>query len=203
MNLDLLNQPWEMHVALASGYSAYLLAFAGTGGSIRTVHIAFATLVFGLIATAVLGLQSELGAIGAGVTAFALTCSAGVVWRRWGRSGIQRLLRWTDVTWSDDDASALTTLTSGTTHYVSQISVKLDDDSWLRCDDTTDFSDAPFGPCLIGSNGDIGLYLTHEERADGSIKRPKHVRDADYGHRITYVPASRIRQMNIRHKKKS
>jgi hypothetical protein len=52
---------------------------------------------------------------------------------------------------------------------------------------------------LLGLNGDVALYLTHEEAADGKVKTLATVRDPGYGDRITYVPASHVKRITIRH----
>ena len=75
----------------------------------------------------------------------------------------------------------------------------LDDGTWLRCDDTSKFNDAPYAPCLIGPSGDVALYLTHEEPPGGPAKEMTTVIDAHYGDRLTYVPANRVRRLTVRH----
>jgi hypothetical protein len=109
------------------------------------------------------------------------------------------ILRKFNITWSDDDPSALATLTGNAKFGVTQIAVRLDDDTWLRCDDLRQFEHAPFAPYVLGPSGDVALYLTHEETPDGKLKPQSTVCDPDYGDRITYVPASRIKQIVIRH----
>ena len=200
MSSDLLNLSWQIQLALASGYAAYLLCYAGIRGSHTTIDTTFSTLIFGLIATAVLYLaRPGLSDIMAAALAFFAACAAGLIWRRFLRPLLRWLMRELDVTWSDDDPSALATLLANSKFRVSQIAVLLDDGTWLSCNDTSLFADAPFGPCRLGPNGDVALYLTHEETPAGEVQERKTVRDAAYGDRVTYIPAARIKRVTFRH----
>jgi hypothetical protein len=202
MTADLLKLPWEIQVAIASGYGAYVIAYTGLRSRHKAVDVVMLTLVFGLIATAVLGLvPSEIKPIWRGGLAVLLSVISGLIWRRWGRSLTTRLLRGLNATWSDDAPSALESLSENTKHRVTQVAILLDDGTWLRCDDTTKFDGLPYSPCVIGPNGDIALYLTHEEPKDGQPRELGTVRDPHYGDRITYIPASRIKRMTLRHRK--
>lgn len=204
MNVDLLTLPWELQVALAGGYAAYVVAYTGLRARHRTVDVVFITLVFGLIATATLGLLAqEFGRpVWRGATAIAVTVIGGFLWRRWGRDVLAWSLRKFDVSWSDDSPSALETISENSKHPVTQIAVMLDDGTWLRCDDTSKFADSPQGPCIIGPNGDVALYLTHEDPKGDASKDQTTVVDEHWGDRITYIPASRIRYINLRRKRR-
>jgi hypothetical protein len=179
------------------------VAYSGLRGHHRTIDIAFITLVFSLVATATFALTPAWGVIGKCLVAFISSIATAVIWRKWGRSIVRFLLRLANISWSDDDPSALATLSANSTFPVTQIAVLLDDGTWLRCDDTRQFNDAPYGPCLLGPNGDVALYLTHEEQPGQQAKSLETVRDPNLGDRITYVPASRIRRITFRHKKKA
>jgi hypothetical protein len=200
-DLEFLKLPWEIQVALASGYAAYSLAYTGLRDRQRTIDVAFLSLVFSVPATLIFyflkfpAVSVPLAFVGAAATA--------LVWRRFLRPLVFPILKKFDVTWSNDDPSALATLTGDSKFGVTQIAVRLDDDRWLRCDDLRQFENAPFAPYVLGPNGDVALYLTHEETSDGELKLQSTVRDHNYGDRITYVPASRIKQIVIRHKSKS
>jgi hypothetical protein len=158
------------------------------------------SIAYGLIATAALALMPRgSNMVFGGVVAFLITISAAMFWRRIGCRLWRDLLRYAGVSWSDDNPSAWMSFSESTDNYVSQIAVQLDDGTWLQCNDTSKFSDAPFGPCVLGANGDVALYLTHEERPDGKSKELKTVLDPHYGARLTYIPAARIRRLTLRH----
>jgi hypothetical protein len=200
---DLLRLPWEIQLALASGYAAYVVAYTGMRERQRTIDIAFISLVFSLVATLVLWLLSSQSIVIASVAAFIASVLAGAAWRKFGRPLTLAALRAGNVTWSDDEPSALATLSCSTKFYVSQIAVLLDDGTWLSCKDTAPFADAPFGPCQIGPNGDVAMYLTHEEPPGGEEREVPNVRNVAYGDRVTYIPASKIKRITLRHTAKS
>ena len=198
---DLQNLPWQIQASLASGYVAYVIAYAGSRARLQTIDTAFITLAFGLVATAALFLLADHPPAIRVPVAFVAACIAGGIWRKWGRQLVRFTLRVMDVSWSDDEPSALSTLSNNTRHRVTQVAVMLDDGRWLQCVDAAKFANAPNGPFLIGPNGDVALYLTHEDGPNGESKEQPSVRDEEYGDRITYVPASRIRCINIRQKR--
>ena len=190
--------PWQIQVALGSGYAAYMAAYTGIRAHHQGVDVTFRAIAFGLIATVVLMLVPIDRPVTAIVAAFGATLGAGLCWRRFGMHCWERSLRGGDISWGDDTPSAWVRMISDQRHYVSQISVLTKDDRWLRCDDTERFRDAPLGPCVLGTNGDIILYLTHVKDAEGT--REVQVLDEYHGARSTYIPVDEIRQVNIRRK---
>lgn len=199
LNQIILNLPWQIQVSLASGYAAYLLAYMGIRSSHRSIDITFVTLVFSVIASGMLWLLRDQNPIIAGGAAIAATALTAVLWRRFFRGWLYFVLRSLKVTWSNDDPSALATIIHSTRHPITQVAVELDDGRWLRCDHADRFSDTPFGPVTIGPDGDVALYLTHEDLSDGTSRELQSVRHDEFGDRITYVPANRIRQITVRH----
>jgi hypothetical protein len=203
--LDFLKLPWEIQGALASGYAAYAIAYTGMRERQRPIDIAFLSLVFSIPATLLFGLLArfQLGPMVLVPLAFVVAIGFAIIWRRFLRPHVFPLLRKLNVSWSNDDTSALTTLSDNSKFKVTQAAVLLDDGTWLRCDTAQEFAGAPFAPYLLGANGDIALYLTHEVSPDGTVKTLKTVRDSFYGDRITYIPTTRIRRITIRHKGKA
>ena len=199
MDLDFLKLPWEIQVALASGYASYALAYTGLRNRQRTIDIAFLSLVFSVPATMIFGVLASKSPAITVPLAFVAAFAVALIWRKFLRPLMFPVLRKLNITWADDDPSALATLSGNSKFGVTQIAVMLDDGTWLRCDDVRKFEHAPFWPYILGPNGDVALYLTHEEPAGGEAKALSTVRDPYYGDRITYVPASRIKQIAIRH----
>lgn len=197
----LLSLPLGIQIALGSGCAAYFVAYSGIRDRHRTIDIAFITLVFSLASSATFALTSSWGWIEKGFVAFICPVVIALIWRKWGRNALRALLRASNISWSDDDPSALATLSSNSRFRVSQVAVLLDDGTWLSCDDTRQFNDAPYGPCLFGPNGDVALYLTHEEPPGEEARDMQTTRNPDYGDRITYIPAARIRRITLRHMK--
>lgn len=199
----LLTLPWKVQVALASGYAAYLLGYRGVRAAHKAIDTAFITLVFGLVATGVIVLLEGQNAIVTMVSAFVASCLTAIIWRKYLSRWLHGLMHYFDITWSNDDPSALATLSSNTIYPLTQIAVLLDDGTWLRCEDTAKFIGAPFGPVILGPDGDIAFYLTHQETSDGTLKELTSVQNSDYGDRITYIPSARIKRITFRHKKRA
>lgn len=134
--------------------------------------------------------------------AFLACCIVGLIWRKQGRKWLKRLIRYFDISWSDDDPSALASLLADSDNQLSQIAVLLDDGTWLMCDDTNAFRESSFGPCILGSTGDIALYVTELTRPDGEKCEQDEVLNRDCGDLITYVPASKIKYVTMRYRKR-
>lgn len=197
MTSELLKVPLAIQIALAGGYLAYLVAYAGIRQHHTAADATFRSIVFGLAASAVLLWKPFIPYVNevAAVLA-ALVC--GIIWRAIGMKSAQGALRWTGVSWADDVPTAWLTVTAIRTDVrPSQIAVDIDGGRTLFCEDTRPFADAPYGPCVYGLDGGIAFYVTSELRADGKWIEHTDVRNAD-GCRLTYVPASAIKRVEIR-----
>ncbi|WP_147366922.1 hypothetical protein [Aurantiacibacter zhengii] len=200
MSNEFLSLPWQIQLALASGYAAYLVAYAGQRDHHGAVEITFRSLGFGLVATAIAAAMA-----GSPRWLILLTASIGAIisgglWRRFGIPIFRWLMKKTDISWSDDVPTAWQTLTVCNSRYpLSQISIELTDGSWLRCIDTRRFAESPFGPAVIGKDGDIALYVTNSTTSDGEDFDAEEIEVDYFGSRITYIPASSIRRVDLRH----
>jgi Na+/proline symporter len=97
-NLEFLKLPWEIQVALASGYAAYILAYIGLRERQRAIDIAFISLVFSLIASLMLWLLASHGPIISSIAAFLASIIAGLFWRKFDRFFIFSILRRATIT---------------------------------------------------------------------------------------------------------
>lgn len=200
MTPELFNLPWHIQLTLAGGYAAYLLCYVGIRAPHTSVDTIFSSLLFGpIVAGAHFLLISHTDEVAASASAFVAACLVGVLWRKVGRPLLKWILRATNVSWVDEDPSALASIMANNKYPMTQVGVQLDDGTWLRCDELWRFADAPFGPCKIGPNGDIALYLTHEQPIEGPEVELQSVRDEICGDRISYIPASKIKIINFRH----
>lgn len=203
MEFNLLSLPAQIQIAAASGYAAYMTASIGIRAHHTTTQTAFTAAAYGLIATAVLAsAPDETNPIAVGVLAFVLTVFAGMFWRKIGCRVWFGLLSFLGVSRADDTPSAWMALHERADSYLTQIAIELDDGTWLYCDDTTKFAKAPQGPCVLGANGDIGMYLTHQKRQGAERTAVLTTRDARWGDRLTWIPASRIRRVSLRQRPK-
>lgn len=199
MDEKFLSLPLEIQVAVGSGYLAYALAYLGIKDHHKPIDTAFRTIAFGLCATSVLTLLPATYGFWRIAAAVLASLIGGALWRYWIADGMQWLVRKADLSWSDETPSAWSRITLHNSRtYVSQISVHLDDDSWLFCDDTRKFADAPYGPCVLGPNGDVAIYATHKCRPGEDFVEAPDVRDVHHGDKLTYIPANKIRRVSLR-----
>jgi hypothetical protein len=203
MNLDIFTKSFELQLMLASGYAAYFVSYVGIRHHHKTIEIAFITLAFGLITQATFNvLLIWMAPLFAGVVAFIVTVAFGLVWRAKGRPWVREYLSKKSFSWTNDDPSALMTITTSTDYFFKQIAVELHDGTWLRCDDTALFNGAPHSPFVMGHEGDIAMYLTHIDLPKSKKSQVmKSTRDDYWGDRLTYIPAKEIRRMTFRLKK--
>jgi hypothetical protein len=196
---DFLKLSLSVQVALGSGYVAYLISYAGIRQHHSPTDIVFRTLAFGLIASATLAWTWFIPPVQVAL-AVVCTIAAGALWRGFGRAVSSQVLKRTDVSWSDDIPTAWLSISAVRTDCrPSQIAVELLDGRLLLCADTRDFSDAPYGPCVLGLSRDIALYVTDEMRPNGEWLQSERVQDPIDGANLTYVPASQIRRVELRH----
>lgn len=198
MEDKLLDLPWQIQIALGSGYLAYLLAYAGIRQHHTATEVVFRSFSFGLVATATMTwLPLKSGWLeGAALLA---TLALGAFWRWKGMSWAKALLSKTNVSWTDDIPTAWLSITALRTDVrYSQLAVDLDCGRVLICDDTRRFADAPFGPCVFGLDGSVALYVTAELRSDGTWLEKHDVEDPIVGPRLTYIPASSIKRVEFR-----
>lgn len=196
INAKWLIAPWQIQVALGSGYAAYMAAYTGVRSHHQAIDITFRAIAFGIVATLVLMVVPASRPVISITAAFAAAVFSGIAWRRFGMRLWETGLRHLDVTWGDDTPTAWMRTIADQRHHITQVAVQTTDGTWLRCDDAQRFNDAPGGPCTLGTTGDILLYVTkiRDERGE----RDFEAENADYGIQAAYVPAGQIRQINIR-----
>lgn len=198
MPTDILALSWKVQVALASGYAAYIISYRGIRGHHSAQDTVFLALVFSLIASAELWLTRLLSPLVAGFCAFLLSVAVGVLWRRRGMQILTDMLRGPNTTWSDDTPSAWARLQENREFPLSQVSVLLKDGTWLYCNQTAAFNDAPYSPGVLGMSGDVLMYLTSIKPKESEERPQVTTLDANYGARLTYIPASEIARVNVR-----
>lgn len=194
----LFNLSVAVQVSIVSGYLAYLIAYTG----IRQHHTAADTVLksfaFGLFATAIMkwGYQHP---VFTPLVAISLSLVAGICWRLFGMAAWQSVMRNSRVSWSDDIPTAWLSITATDTRYrPSQVVIDVEGGRTLMCDDTRPYADAPHGPCIFGADGGVAFYVTSEFR-DGEWIDHQDVRHPTQGDKITYIPASAVKRVEIRY----
>jgi len=89
MDEKFLSMPWEIQVALGSGYLAYALAYLGIRDHHKPIDTAFRAIAFGLCATSVLTLLPTTYGVWRIAAAVLVSVVSGALWRYWGADGVQ------------------------------------------------------------------------------------------------------------------
>lgn len=195
---DLASLPWQLQLVIASGYCAYLLAYVGIRRAHKPTDVVFASITFGVVAWFTLTMTGRLVLPVQALLAFSSALLAGFVWRRFLRLSLRRLLRKLNYSWSDETRSAWECLLENSRFAPTQLTVELVDGRQLICTRTGDFYHLPFGPFVLGDEGDVLIYVDEEEGPDGEITLRKTVVDDQWGANITHVPAAQIRALHLR-----
>ncbi|MBX3580853.1 MAG: hypothetical protein KF810_03015 [Rhizobiaceae bacterium] len=196
--------PWKTLLMLASGYAGYFVANVGVREHHKSIDVVFSTLVFGFFAALIYDFvagETEARWQLASLVAFAGAVVLGALWSRIGRSSMYAVLRLTKVADTDELPSALASLFRIRHNGMTQVHVKLQDGSWLKCDDLSRFKDAPGGPITFGATGDLLIYVSHVKGvADEDFEECPSVIDKDWGCEMTYLPADQIARIDVRQK---
>ena len=197
MNNGFFELSLSVQVALASGYLAYITAYAGLRRGHATQDAIFISLVFSVVALLCFELfpieQTYLRAAAACVMALL----SGVLWRKAGRPSWLWLMRKTGVHREDGVHSPWDVVVQ-TDRKVGQLSVHLKNGRVLFLNDRRNFLNAPWEGLYLGGDGSIIMAVEMEELPDGSEEIRQAVVDDAWGTRLTFIPSSEIARVNIR-----
>jgi hypothetical protein len=202
--VNLVNLPWATLLTLASGYAAYYVANVGVREHHKPIDVTFSTLVFGLFAASVYEIchSFSISTPIASELSFVSAVLLGAVWSRFGRDLLTRVLRTSDVSFSDDLPNAWLAIFTQRAH-AKQLSVKLKDGTWLKCENLENFAKKPNGPCVLGVKGDLLMYVTHVKGpSDDAFEECTEVTNEEWGDEITYIPAEEIARIDYRRAKR-
>lgn len=201
-----LDLPVGTLALLAIGYIGYRLAYVGRDKPHKAADTVFLSLVWAAIAKSVSAtVLAETPNLN---PAWVFTISAGtaialaIFWRVLGQEAVFKLFRWSRLLDHDGQISAWDTLLARGPGQYSRLLVKQKDGTALLSDDLGRFSDYPLGPCVLGADGSIGLYITDIMRADEAEWTSRQPADeneahADFRYTMTFIPASEISQIQI------
>lgn len=198
---SLLSLPWSTLLTLACGYSAYLLSNMGLREHHKTIDVAFSTILYGTFARflyeALMGINWPISL--ASAAAFALSLILGALWCLYGRECFVLVLRKLRISHTDEMPSAWFSLFSVKNVDGRQLSVKLTDGVWLHCEDLNLFANEPNGPCKLGNNGDVLMYVTHTKASGATEFVPVgNTIDPNWGTEVTYIPKDKIAHIDFR-----
>ena len=195
---SLLALPFEPMASLACGYLGYRIAFVGHDGPHSTVDVVFISLVFAAIAKAVMLVHGD-PAIPASIPAFGAVFIAAVGWRLWLSPWLQRRFRSHGVNDHDRGRTAWESMLMRVGLKMPvQLIVVLKNGTELMCADAVEFLDAPLGPCLLGPDGSVGMYVTDlAEKGQDEWTEVDAAADGS-GLAMTFVAASEIERVKIK-----
>lgn len=197
---ELTNLPWATVLFLAAGYAGYFIANTGAREHHKPTDTAFSSAVFGFFALFAyqLLIRQEMGVLWGSMLSFGSACVLGGVWRKWGRFLLLKALRAFRISFTDDIQSAWAALGSATNVSATELCVYLKNGTLLQSSDLAQFNHLPNGPCILGGNGDVLMYVTNARGADGELTSNDALSHKGWGTEITYIPAAEIARIDLR-----
>lgn len=194
---DLSALPWTTQLVLASGYCGYLVAYVGIRYNHKAADTIFSSLAFGLVALLCLAIPFPVVTWAKGIAAFMSSIAMGVLWRAWLREAIRELANKLHYSWADGTQSAWDRVQENSKYPPSQLAVETQDGWTFYCTDAHKVMDLPFGPFILGTNGDVLMYV---DKSEAPGKEPADVEGVfdEWGSQITYLPKDRIARIAIR-----
>lgn len=206
---EVIELSWQTQAVIVGGYLAYVVSYSGRRSTHRTLDAILIILCFGS-----LGLMSmafltkkipdsfQYKDLCLGISAVGCSLFGAILWRLKIRDlaiGFAKKLSKSD---EDGLSTAWETVTQTQSLTYSQINVLTKDGKTLESYLMGDFNDLPNGPCVLGGDGSIAMYVTHITDSDGSRREAKNLQDDD-GARMTLIPADQIAEVDFRRAPKS
>lgn len=185
-------------IVLAAGYFGYRVAYIGRDKKHRVVDIIFIVIAFGLIAR----LVAEQVSVSWGqellqsIAAIVVVVGVASFWRKWGEGWLRQILRLGNISLADGHTSVFDSMQQKVDLQPAQLLVRKKNGSQAMSNDLHQFNDLPFGPCLYGEDGSIGMYVTHRrDNSDGEwvVLEPVHRPSTTAA--FTYFPADEISEI--------
>lgn len=205
----LLKLPFDTLALLSVGYLSYRLAYTGKDGAHSPVDVIFLTFVFASIARAagrvflfgieVTGIEPPDWAATIFGVFMALLLAAN--WRKWWEGWLFELLRKFGISASDRHETAWqSALARPPAKGPTSLFVRCADGTRLLCESLADFNSAPFGPCILGQDGSVAMYVTHRKTVSATDWEEEQIPgkvDPIWGYQMTFLPASQVIEARI------
>lgn len=197
---NLLNLPFDTLFVLAVGYMGYRAAYIGRGSGKNAVETVFLSTVFAMFARATtLALATtDLDIWAVYPLAALVVLGVALLWRRWLQEWMFRALRRIGIYDHDGFSSVWESMLARPLPPVSQLVVRLKSGKRLMCDQVGRFNASPLGPCLLGEDGSVALYVTHAMTGEDEGWVEMEPVDDDWGQAMTFIRADQISEVEIR-----
>ncbi|WP_322866788.1 hypothetical protein U5922_011725 [Aquicoccus sp. G2-2] len=209
---ELLELSWRTQVVFIGGYLAYVIAYSGRRHSHGTVDVFGSILCFGGIGLLGIGLvEACIGAsqgeekansflvYALGILGVGLPVITSLVWRGFLNSWITNAIHLMTKSKEDGLPTAWATVIQKQGLVYAQLVVTLKSGVSYESYPLGAYNSAPDGPCILGSDGSIAMFVTYITEADGNGRPAKNLVDGD-GLRMTYIPSSEIAEVDLRRK---
>ncbi|ADO42356.1 hypothetical protein [Ketogulonicigenium vulgare] len=191
--LEFLELTLTLQVSLGAGYLAYAVAYAGYRKDHRAEDAIFITIAFSALAQLLFVVleHAQFLPIISVPSVFLTTIAAGALWRKFGMSFWQTLMRWSGVHRDDGNLRIWPILVHGN-HEINQCQVYLKDGRVLNLLNGPAYIGQPWDGLLLGDDGSVLMVVENEYMPNGSVIEHGANFDAEWGTSLTYVPASEV-----------
>ncbi|MAZ32859.1 MAG: hypothetical protein CMO06_06905 [Thalassospira sp.] len=201
---ELIELSWQTQIVIVSGYLSYVLAYSGMRSEHKTIDSVSIVLCFGGLGLLIIhtidpliGEDFRFENVVLGISGVVVPIIFAVLWRKLFRENFGKFWRWTGVSEEDGLPTAWNTLIQKRGLLYTQINVTTKDGRVLESWPLEPFNNDPNGPCVLGADGSIGMYVTHITEVGEERREVRKLRD-DNGIRITYIPKDQIAEVDLR-----
>jgi hypothetical protein len=206
---SLLELSWQSQVVVVGGYFSYALAYAGRRAAHKAMDTLAITLCFGGVGLYSMHLASAIvsrcqTAISESVLPLLLSIIGilmpllvAVCWRGFMREWMVAFSRRLSGSIEDGLGTAWSSIIQHEKAPYSQLIVTLKDGTMYESSPLHKFEKMPNGPCVLGEDGAVGMYVTDITTYWGATRSTQEL-IGEGGIRMTYIPASQIKEIDIR-----
>lgn len=206
---DMLGLPIQTLAVLAAGYLSYRVAYTGKDATHKTIDVIFLVSVYAFIAQITFVLAWPLLAkfwddqqradFSSGLLCIVAALFAACFWGKWGEKWTSQFLKWSGISFADRHTTAWETVMLKAGVNGTVLVVRKKDGSEVMSEELSKFRDLPFGSCIFGRDGSVGLYVTHRRSrdADDWSEYDSSVHE-DSGAPVTVIPSSEIAEIEFR-----
>ncbi|MFT5787655.1 MAG: hypothetical protein ACI9KK_003024 [Ascidiaceihabitans sp.] len=204
-----LELSWKAQVIISSGFVGYGIAYSGRRNSHKNSDLVAISLVFSALSLFVLETLLDSFPVGwayrnqvASLSSLFTAVGVAVLWRAKLQAKVRKLLQSLKADQDDGFPTAWQTITQEPGMEYSQVLVTLKDGRALESYQMSPFDKLPNGSVVFGLDGSIAMYVNAITDTNDNRRCITSVTDDD-GHRITYIPADQIAEVDLRRAEKS